>query len=99
GGSQREYPSQGSLFGVEPWPRAGAGRDQQAVEGNLVAICQAHLLAGSVETGGGHAESPLSIDITHARKQGVVGRNPSLQHLLGEWGTIVRLVLLIPNDG
>ncbi len=56
-------------------------------------------LGFAVEAGGGHAEPPLRIDLPRARQLGVVGRHPPLQHLLREWGTIVRLVLLIPDDG
>jgi hypothetical protein len=51
----------------------GAGRDQQAIERNLVAIGQMHLVVNTVETGGGRAKPPLRIDLTRARKLGMVG--------------------------
>src|SRR5215510_535503 len=97
--AQREHPVQRGLRRVEPGPRAGAGRDQQAVERDLVAIGEAHLLAGPIQTGSGHAEPPLRIDRPQARQLGMVGRHPPLQHLLREGGAIVWLVRLIPDDG
>ncbi len=99
GRANREQTLQLGLLLVEPGPRADAGGDQQPVVRDLVAIGQAHVLGSAIETGGGHAEPPFRIDFAAARQQGVIGRHPPFQHLLRERRPIVRLVLLIADEG
>ena len=94
-----EHPVQRGFRRVEPGPGADAGGYQQEVVPNLLAVGQAHLLGGAIQSGRRLPEPPLGVDRPPARQRGVVGRHPPLQDLLREWGPIVRLVRLIPDDG
>jgi hypothetical protein len=84
---------------VEPRPRPNAGRDQQTVERHFLAGSQPHGLRLSVQAGGGDAEPPLRIDLAAARQQRMVGAHPPFEYLFRKWGTIVRLLLLVANEG
>jgi hypothetical protein len=97
--AQRVHALQGGLGRVGPLPRPGARGDQQPVVRDLLAARQAHLPGGPVQPGGGHPEPPLRIQCPQAGQLGVVGRHPTLEHLLGQRGTVVRLMRLVPDDG
>ena len=52
-----------------------------------------------VEAHGGHAEFPVRVHPPQPGQFGVVGRHPTLEHLLGQRRPIVGLVRLVTDDG
>src|SRR5262249_1401450 len=66
-GADRVNSFECGLLWVGPLSRASTSSDQQAIEPDLVAACQAHLLVHSVQTRGSLAEQPLRVDFSHTR--------------------------------